>query len=364
MLKRDKAQTLRFNQFVSFVYQVSDGYLFQISEKDVEINSLNHKISENVYLVRSFEKAGKNSYHAKLLKQETKSLIVMRDLLYQQQVEKKREDLFYQLLIEAEEDDDKQLKIIDDLSRKCHLNKKQVNYIFKRHELKPLISDIRYFLEECDGSNFEYSYYEILRQEVQEIYHIYPEPALRYEVFSFYEYQATLYEKLAKKRQYTLIVQEKQKQQRAYEQGSYYKTQFIDFDLMFSADFEPYVEWLEKLKSQTTFFLDLIDEDKNVELAEPNILSYVEKEIVDNDVYYFFVDNKDLIFGKDFSDYVNNQLKKMFETEPKFIDEVKKSLETSDSYFSEMFSEINHEIKFIGNYQDYNQIVDWVHDGF
>lgn len=351
-------QSVRYNQFVNLVNLIPDSHLFKVSRNNRELYRVTRKNNECLYLIKNLEKTNGSVQRMQKLRNRSKSLLLIQDMLYQMEVEKRREDIFYQLLIESEDDLQKQLKIVSNFTKQYHLNKKRVDYIFVYPELKKEIDHIKSIIS-LNTSSFDYCQFDDIKDRMNHIFKHYPEKSLYHEVISFFYYQSIAYEKVAKRQQYFLIQTEREKVKTAYEMGGYYQGKFIDFDMTFHDDFTPYVSWLQTFKKEVRLFLELIEE-KEFE-PELNLLDYVEEICVDTNKYYIVGKDSDLISAYDFSDYVNNLLDKQLERDKSFRDEVVHSLSDPFGSFYGMFQKQNKAIRFIGNYENFNQIIDWLH---
>lgn len=357
-MKKDRTQLLRYNQFINLVNLIPDNYLFKVTQDDSELYHVTRKKNECLYLIKSLEKSKDSVHRIQNLRKRSRSLLFIQDMLYQKEVEKLREDIFYQLFIESEDDLQKQLKIVSSLTKQYKLNKKRVDYIFIYPELKKEIDDVKSIIS-LDTSSFEYCQFDDIQTKMNHIFKYYPEKSLYHEVISFFNYQSVTYEKVAKRNQYSLIIAEKEKVKVAYEMGGFYQGKFIDFDMTFCDDFLPFIFWLENFKKETLSFLELIEE-KEFD-PEAHLLDYVEEICIDSDKYYIVGKDGDLISACDLSDYINNLLDKQLETDKSFQDEVVNSLSDSFGSFYGMFQKQKQEVQFIGNYENFNQIIDWLH---
>ena len=356
-MKNDRAQSLRYNQFVKLVNLIPDSYLFRVTQDDSELYHVTRKLNECLYLIKSLEKTKGSVQRIQILRKRSKSLLFIQDMLYQKEVEKIREDIFYQLFIESENCLQKQLKIVSSLTKQYKLNKKRVDYIFIYPELKKEIDDVKSMIA-LDNSSFEYCQFENIQAKMNDIFKYYPGRSLYNEVISFFYYQSVAYEKVAKKKQYSLILAEKEKAKVAYETGGFYQSKFIDFDMTFQDDFTPYMFWLQTFKKEVLSFLELVEE-KEFE-PKTQLLDYVEEICIDNNKYYIAGKDSDLIGASEFFDYINNLLNKQLETDKLFRDEVNNSLSDTLGVFYGMFQKQNKAIRFIGNYENFNQIIDWL----
>ena len=276
-------QSVRYNQFVNLVNLIPDSHLFKVSRNDRELYRVTRKNNECLYLIKNLKKTNGSVQRIQKLRNRSKSLLLIQDMLYQMEVEKRREDIFYQLLIESEDDLQKQLKIVSNFTKQYHLNKKRVDYIFVYPELKKEIDHIKSIIS-LSTSSFDYCQFDDIKDRMNHIFKHYPEKSLYHEVISFFYYQSIAYEKVAKRQQYFLIQTEREKVKSAYEMGGYYQGKFIDFDMTFHDDFTPYVSWLQTFKKEVRLFLELVEE-KEFE-PELNLLDYVEEICVDTNKYY------------------------------------------------------------------------------
>src|SRR5574337_393769 len=101
-------QSVRYNQFVNLVNLIPDSHLFKVSRNDRELYRVTRKNNECLYLIKNLKKTNGSVQRIQKLRNRSKSLLLIQDMLYQMEVEKRREDIFYQLLIESEDDLQKQ----------------------------------------------------------------------------------------------------------------------------------------------------------------------------------------------------------------------------------------------------------------